>query len=60
MSATSPTTIVQENGRSGGETSGQSSSLPRHDIPEPKKFMSGSLLPDNVLCSKKVIGEGER
>lgn len=59
MSATSPRTIVHENGRSGGETSGKSSSLPRHDIPEPKKFMSGSLLPDNVP-SKKVIGEGER
>ncbi|XP_062010135.1 serine/threonine-protein kinase BLUS1 [Rosa rugosa] len=59
-SATSPTTIIQENGRSGGETSGKSSSLSRHDIPEPKKFMSGSLLPDNVLSSKKVIGEGER
>ncbi|KAL6139601.1 hypothetical protein ACLB2K_057905 [Fragaria x ananassa] len=59
VSATSPRTIVHENGRSGGETSGKSSSLPRHDIPEPKKFMSGSLLPDNVP-SKKVIGEGER
>ncbi|PRQ53951.1 putative protein kinase STE-STE20-Fray family [Rosa chinensis] len=59
-SATSPTTIIQENGRSGGETSGKSSSLSCHDIPEPKKFMSGSLLPDNVLSSKKVIGEGER
>ncbi|KAK9925307.1 hypothetical protein M0R45_033635 [Rubus argutus] len=58
--ATSPTPIVQENGRSGEGTSGQSSSLPRHDIPEPKKFRSGSLLPDNVLSSKKVIGEGER
>ncbi|CAL2250512.1 unnamed protein product [Prunus armeniaca] len=59
-SATSPRTIVQENGRTEGETSGQSSYLPRHVIPEPKKFLSGSVLPDGVLSPKKVIGDGER
>ncbi|ONI19587.1 hypothetical protein PRUPE_3G286000 [Prunus persica] len=59
-SATSPRTIVQENGRSEGETSGQSSYLPRHVIPEPKKFLSGSVLLDSVLSPKKVIGDGER
>ncbi|KAH0984744.1 hypothetical protein GBA52_011921 [Prunus armeniaca] len=59
-SATSPRTFVQENGRTEGETSGQSSYLPRHVIPEPKKFLSGSVLPDGVLSPKKVIGDGER
>ncbi|VVA17722.1 PREDICTED: serine/threonine-kinase [Prunus dulcis] len=59
-SATSPRTIVQENGRSEGETSGQSRYLPRHVIPEPKKFLSGSVLLDSVLSPKKVIGDGER
>ncbi|KAM1075895.1 hypothetical protein ACFX2I_023372 [Malus domestica] len=60
VSASSPKNIAQENGRSEGETSGQCSSLPRHVNLEPKKFLSGSLLPDCVLSPKKVIGNGER
>ncbi|XP_050103878.1 serine/threonine-protein kinase BLUS1-like isoform X7 [Malus sylvestris] len=60
VSASSPRNIAQENGRSEGETSRQCSSSPRHVNPEPKKFLSGSLLPDNVLSPKKVIGNGER
>ncbi|XP_050384675.1 serine/threonine-protein kinase BLUS1 isoform X2 [Argentina anserina] len=60
VTATSTPPTVKENGRGGGETSGESSSLPQHDISEPKKFMSGSLLLDNMLSSNKVIGEGER
>ncbi|BBH00414.1 Protein kinase superfamily protein [Prunus dulcis] len=52
-SATSPRTIVQENGRSEGETSGQSRYLPRHVIPEPKKFLSGSVLLDMCFLLKR-------
>ena len=59
-SATSPRTMYQENGRSEGECSGQSSYMPRHVITEHKKFLSGTLLPDNALSPKRVIGDGDR
>ncbi|KAI7741141.1 hypothetical protein M8C21_021156 [Ambrosia artemisiifolia] len=35
-------------------------SLPRPTIISPKKYSSGSLLPDKVLSSKKVVGDFER
>ncbi|KAL5540608.1 hypothetical protein UlMin_043183 [Ulmus minor] len=60
-SARSPRFMTnQENGRAEGGCSGQSSSLPRHVVAEHKKFLSGSLLPDNVLSPKKVIGDSDR
>lgn len=52
--------IDQESGRNEGENSGRSSSLPRHVILEHKKFLSGSLIPDNAFSSKKAIGEADR
>ncbi|XP_062151382.1 serine/threonine-protein kinase BLUS1 isoform X2 [Alnus glutinosa] len=58
--ASSPRAVDQENGRNEGECSGQSSILPRHVIPEHKIFLSGTLLPENALSPKKVIGDGER
>ncbi|KAF3444651.1 hypothetical protein FNV43_RR14344 [Rhamnella rubrinervis] len=60
VSGNSPRTMDQENGRNEGECSGQSNSLPRHLIPEHRKFLSGSLLPDNALSPKKGIGDGDR
>lgn len=60
MSATSPRMMYRENGRSDGDCSGQSSSLPRHVIAEHKKFLSGTLLPDNALSPKRVVGDGDR
>ncbi|XP_024029503.1 serine/threonine-protein kinase BLUS1 isoform X2 [Morus notabilis] len=60
VSATSPRMVYQENGRSDGDCSGQSSSLPRHVIAEHKKFLSGTLLPDNALSPKRVVGDGDR
>lgn len=50
----------QDAGRNEGENSGQSSSLPRQVIPEHKKFLSGSLIPDNAFSPKKVTGDGDR
>ncbi|XP_021298990.1 serine/threonine-protein kinase BLUS1 isoform X2 [Herrania umbratica] len=50
----------QDAGRNEGENSGQSSSLPRQVIPELKKFLSGSLIPDNAFSPKKVTGDGDR
>ncbi|KAI9177261.1 hypothetical protein LWI28_012979 [Acer negundo] len=54
------TSLDQATGKNEGENSGRSSSLPRHVVPEHKKFLSGSLIPDNSFSSKKVIGEGDR
>ncbi|XWS44173.1 hypothetical protein CRYUN_Cryun15aG0021800 [Craigia yunnanensis] len=52
--------IDQDAGRNEGENSGQSSSLPRQVIPEHKKFLSGSIIPDNAFSPKKVTGDGDR
>lgn len=60
MSANSPRTMDQENGRNDRECSGQNNYLPRHVIPEHKKFLSGSLLPDNALSPKRGTGDGDR
>ncbi|XP_031265253.1 serine/threonine-protein kinase BLUS1 isoform X2 [Pistacia vera] len=57
---TSPWALDQETGRNESENSGRNSSLPRHAICEHKKFLSGSLIPDNAFSPKKVIGEGDR
>ncbi|XP_062106858.1 serine/threonine-protein kinase BLUS1 [Humulus lupulus] len=58
--ATSPRTMCQENGRTDGECSGQSTSIARHIVAEHKKFLSGTLLPDNVVSPKRVVGDGDR
>lgn len=58
--ANSPIGVDQENGRNEGESSCQGSILHRHAIPEHKKFLSGSLLQENSLSPKKVIGDGDR
>ncbi|KAK2661765.1 hypothetical protein Ddye_000339 [Dipteronia dyeriana] len=50
----------QATGKNEGENSGRSSSLPRHVVPEHRKFLSGSLIPDNTFSPKKVIGEGDK
>lgn len=60
MSANSPRTMDRENGRNDGECSGQNNVLPRHVMPEHRKFLSGSLLPDNALSPRKGIGDGDR
>ncbi|XWS30362.1 hypothetical protein CRYUN_Cryun24cG0110700 [Craigia yunnanensis] len=52
--------VDQDAGRNEGENSRQSSSLPRQVIPERKKFLSGSLIPDNALSPKKVTGDADR
>ncbi|OMO69636.1 hypothetical protein COLO4_28990 [Corchorus olitorius] len=52
--------LEQDAGRNEGENSAQSSSLPRQVTPEHKKFLSGSLLPDNSFSLKKVTGDGDR
>ncbi|XVE83970.1 hypothetical protein DITRI_Ditri16bG0131500 [Diplodiscus trichospermus] len=46
--------------RNEGENYGRSSSLPHQIIPEHKKFLSGSLIPDNAFSPKKVTGDGDR
>ncbi|MED6171643.1 hypothetical protein PIB30_042538 [Stylosanthes scabra] len=50
---TSPKDLDTDSGRS-NETSGPSGSLPQNAIAQQKKFLSGSLLPDNFPSSKKV------
>ncbi|KAK3183570.1 hypothetical protein Dsin_030856 [Dipteronia sinensis] len=54
------TSLDQATLKNEGENSGRSSSLPLHVVPEHKKFLSGSLIPDNAFSPKKGIGEGER
>ncbi|KAA8548109.1 hypothetical protein F0562_004630 [Nyssa sinensis] len=56
----SPKAEDQEARRDDGENLGQSSFLPRHVVPGHKFFLSGSLLQDNALSPKKVIGDGDR
>ncbi|KAA8530234.1 hypothetical protein F0562_004943 [Nyssa sinensis] len=50
----------QEARRDDGENFGQSSSLTRLVVPGHTKYLSGSLLQDNVLSPRKVIGDGDR
>lgn len=60
MTVTSPTPTDIENDKNEGEYSGQSSSLLSHVIPEHKKCLSGTLLPDNTVSPKRVTGNGNR
>lgn len=60
FSAKSSRNVDQDAGRNEGDISRQSSSLPCQVIPEDKKFLSGSLLPDNAFPPKKVTGDGDR
>ncbi|KAI7750360.1 hypothetical protein M8C21_014686, partial [Ambrosia artemisiifolia] len=39
---------------------GRIKSLQKTSIPGPRKYMSGSLLPDNVISPKKLMSNGER
>lgn len=50
----------QEIMKNEGENSGRNISLPRHVIPEQRKFLSGSLIPDNAFSPKKPAGEVDR
>ena len=53
--------MYQENGRTEeGESSGRCNSLPRHVVTEHKKFLSGTLVPDNALSPKRAIVDGDR
>ncbi|XVE67918.1 hypothetical protein DITRI_Ditri09bG0026500 [Diplodiscus trichospermus] len=52
--------VDQDAMRNEGENSGQSTSLSRQVIPERKKFLSSSLVPDNAFSPKKVTGDGDR
>ncbi|XP_039035550.1 serine/threonine-protein kinase BLUS1-like isoform X3 [Hibiscus syriacus] len=47
-------------GRHEGENSGQSGSFTRQVIPELKKYLSGSLIPDSAFSPNKVTGDGDR
>lgn len=60
LSESSLRTPDQETGETEGGNLGRSSSLPRHVIPDHKKFFSGSLLQDNALSPKKGFVEGDR
>ncbi|KAG7016193.1 Serine/threonine-protein kinase fray2, partial [Cucurbita argyrosperma subsp. argyrosperma] len=52
--------VDKENGRTEGESSGQSGSLPRHYMSENKRSFSGSLISDNAVSPKKIIVDGDR
>ncbi|KAK7381403.1 hypothetical protein VNO78_34066 [Psophocarpus tetragonolobus] len=56
----SPRDLYHEYGRLDNESSGPSTSLQQNVINQQKKFLSGSLLPDNFLFPKKVITDGDR
>ncbi|KAI4350689.1 hypothetical protein L6164_005119 [Bauhinia variegata] len=56
---TSPRDLDQDYGRDENESSGPSSSLSQNAT-EHKKFLSGSLLPDNFLSPKKFVTDGDR
>ncbi|XP_031742161.1 serine/threonine-protein kinase BLUS1 isoform X4 [Cucumis sativus] len=52
--------VDRENGRTEGESSGQSGSLPRHYMSENKRSFSGSLISDNAVSPKKITVDGDR
>ncbi|XP_061363197.1 serine/threonine-protein kinase BLUS1 [Gastrolobium bilobum] len=56
----SPRDMDHDYGRIDNESSGPSSSLPQNATNQQKKFLSGSLLPDNFLSPKKVVTDGDR
>lgn len=43
-----------------GENPGQNGSVPCSAISGNKKFLSGSLMQDNVPSAKKATGDGDR
>ncbi|KAJ4729228.1 Protein kinase [Melia azedarach] len=59
LTKASPGAMGQETGRNEGDNSGRSS-LPRHIVPEHRKFLSGSLIPDNAFSPKKAVVEADR
>ncbi|GLU11281.1 hypothetical protein SLE2022_280380 [Rubroshorea leprosula] len=50
----------QDTGKYESENSRQTSSIPHQIIPEQKRFLSGSLIPESVFSSKKGTGDGDR
>ncbi|GMI99149.1 MITOGEN-ACTIVATED PROTEIN KINASE KINASE KINASE KINASE4, TARGET OF TEMPERATURE3 [Hibiscus trionum] len=50
----------QDAGRQEGENSGQSGSFTHPVVPELKKYLSGSLIPDRAFSPNKVTGDGDR
>ncbi|KAL4332897.1 hypothetical protein GQ457_07G001880 [Hibiscus cannabinus] len=50
----------QDAGRHEGENSGQSGSFTRQVVPELRKYLSGSIIPDNAFSPNKVTGDGDR
>ncbi|KAE8666122.1 Proteasome subunit alpha type-6 [Hibiscus syriacus] len=50
----------QDAGRHEGENSRQSGSFTRQVIPELKKYLSGTLIPDSAFSPNKVTGDGDR
>ncbi|PWA67272.1 protein kinase superfamily protein [Artemisia annua] len=50
----------QETDKDGAEILGQQKSIQKTTIPGPRKAMSGSLLPENVVSPNKLVGNGER
>nr|KYP47713.1 Serine/threonine-protein kinase fray2 [Cajanus cajan] len=56
----SPRDLDHDYGRINNENSGPSTSLQQNAIAQQKKFLSGSLLPDNFLFPKKVVTDGDR
>ncbi|XP_038715738.1 serine/threonine-protein kinase BLUS1 isoform X2 [Tripterygium wilfordii] len=56
----SPNFMGQECERYEGSHPTRINSIPRHVASEPKKFFSGSLIPDNAFSPRKVIRDGDR
>ncbi|KAF7819575.1 serine/threonine-protein kinase BLUS1 [Senna tora] len=52
--------LDRDYGRNDNGSSSLSNSSPPNAITEHKKYLSGSLLPDNYLCSKKAVTDGDR
>ncbi|XP_022990041.1 serine/threonine-protein kinase BLUS1-like isoform X2 [Cucurbita maxima] len=60
LSTDSVRPVDRENGRTEGESSGQSGPLPRHYMSENKRSYSGSLISDNAVSPKKIVVDGDR
>ncbi|GLU02067.1 hypothetical protein SLE2022_193370 [Rubroshorea leprosula] len=55
-----PSAVDQDTGKYGSENFRQTSSISRQAIPEQKRFLSGSIIPDSAFSSKKGAGDGDR
>lgn len=53
-------TEEQEAERNDAEHFGQNISLPKPITDEPRRYLSGSLLPDNSFSSKKLVADVDR